>query len=171
MPGPEGNRGELPDSLAELGRGTPGTYVLVMRLEAPREVVVGARGAFHLPAGYYLYVGGALNGLSGRLRRHVRPDAKKLYWHIDYLRAETELVDIWWTLAGERLECDWAAALAELPDVGEAIPRFGSGDCRCSTHLFYTAGEPPFEVFTHRGPTREIHCQGVSSKEGPAAAD
>jgi sugar fermentation stimulation protein A len=164
----QADRARLPGSLAELGRGTPGTYVLAMRLEAPKEVIVGARGAFRLPSGYYLYVGGALNGLSGRLQRHLRPDAKKLYWHIDYLRAEAVLVDVWWTLADERLECDWAVALGELPGVGEAIPRFGSGDCRCSTHLFHTSRRPPFEIFARQWPAREIRRLDPSSGGGHA---
>jgi Uri superfamily endonuclease len=158
-------------SLTEVRRTAPGTYVLVMRLETPGRVVVGARGAFELAAGYYLYVGGALNGLLGRLRRHVRTDAKKLYWHVDYLRAATRVVDIWWTLADERLECGWATTLGSLPNVSEAISRFGSGDCRCATHLFYTAGDPPFEAFSHGRSGRVIRRARVDSEPVPRVGD
>jgi Uri superfamily endonuclease len=128
-----------------------------MSLGAPAQIVVGALGAFELEAGYYLYVGGALNGLAGRLRRHLRTDDKQLYWHIDYLRAQTELVEIWWTVAAERLECDWAAAVRGLSGASEPVPRFGASDCRCSSHLFYLPDEPSFNEFTAHWPSRDIH--------------
>ena len=49
------------------------TYGLVLQLEKPREIVVGWMGRFIFPAGYYLYVGGALwpGGLEARLARHL----------------------------------------------------------------------------------------------------
>ncbi len=120
----------------------PGTYVLVLHLARPARVVIGALGIFDLNAGYYLYVGSALNGLAGRLRRHLQTDDKRLHWHIDYLRTEATLVDVWWTVSPEHLECAWAAALRRLPGVREPVAGFGSSDCRCRSHLFYLADLP-----------------------------
>ncbi|RME44476.1 MAG: GIY-YIG nuclease family protein [Chloroflexi bacterium] len=120
----------------------PGTYVLVLHLARPARIVIGALGVVNLDAGYYLYVGSALNGLAGRLRRHLRTDGKRLHWHIDYLRTEAALVDVWWAVSPERLECEWAAALRRLPGVCEPVAGFGSSDCRCRSHLFYLADLP-----------------------------
>ncbi|MFQ5340329.1 MAG: DUF123 domain-containing protein [Anaerolineae bacterium] len=142
--------------LPDIERGAPGTYVLVMLLGVPTRVVVGALGTFDLEAGYYLYVGSALNGLAGRLRRHCRTDGKRLRWHIDYLRAQTTLVEVWWTVFAERLECEWAAVLRRLPGVSEPVAGFGSSDCRCSSHLFYLASKPSSDDFTAHYPDLDI---------------
>lgn len=135
----------------------PGTYILILYLDSPACVVVGALGAFDLDAGYYLYVGSALNGLAGRLRRHCRTGGKKLYWHIDYLRAHTALIDIWWRVSAERLECDWATAVRSLPGVSEPVAGFGASDCQCSSHLFHLTSEPAFDEFAAHSPGRDIH--------------
>ncbi|MFQ5856160.1 MAG: DUF123 domain-containing protein [Anaerolineae bacterium] len=125
-----------------------------MHIGSPAQVVVGALGTFGLDAGYYLYVGSALNGLAGRLRRHCRTDGKKLHWHIDYLRAQVTLVEIWWTRSAERLECDWAAAVRGLPRASEPVAGFGASDCRCSSHLFYFADKPSLDEFAAHWPNR-----------------
>lgn len=134
-----------------------------MRLDEPRPVTVGARGTFELDAGYYLYAGGALNGLRGRLRRHRRTGDKKLYWHIDYLRAETNLVEIWWTISPVRLECDWIVTLRESLDAAEPITRFGSGDCNCSSHLIYFPHKPSFENFSAHWSDHDVHRTDLSA--------
>ena len=136
--------------------GAPGTYVLVMLLDAPTRVVVGALGAFDLDAGYYLYVGSALNGLAGRLRRHLRTAGKRLHWHVDYLRAQATPVEVWWTVSSERLECRWAATLRRHPGVCEPVAGFGASDCRCNTHLFYLVERPSLQAFTPDWPNRII---------------
>lgn len=138
------------------GAGEPGTYILVLHLDSPTRVVVGTLGAFDLEAGYYLYVGSALNGLAGRLRRHCRTNDKRLHWHIDYLRAKAELVEIWWTVSAERLECEWAAALRRLPGVSEPVAGFGASDCRCSSHLYHFSDRPSLDDFAAGWPNCEI---------------
>ncbi len=120
----------------------PGTYILVLHLPEDNGLRIGALGTFALPAGYYLYVGSALNGLAGRLQRHCRLDGKRLHWHIDYLRAQTELVEIWWVLSEQRWECRWADALRQFATVEEPVPGFGSSDCACFSHLFYSTTLP-----------------------------
>ena len=118
-----------------------GSYVLALRLGAPRTLHVGRLGALDLPAGWYLYAGSARGsgGLPARLARHGRrlgPD-KRARWHIDYLREQAIWGGAWGCAAGERQECAWAAALRGLPGAQVVAPGFGSSDCRCSTHLVY----------------------------------
>lgn len=127
----------------------PGTYVLIMALAAPRRVAVGRLGEIGLAPGAYLYVGSALGGLEPRLRRHLRLE-KRLHWHIDYLRAAVEVVAVWYRPGRERLECAWAAVLAELPGVKRYAPGFGASDCRCPGHLLYAAVPPTPAAFAAR---------------------
>ena len=115
-----------------------GSYALVIRLAHEERLTVGRLGAFDFPAGYYLYLGSARNGLAGRVGRHLRRD-KKLHWHIDYLTAATGVCQVWWCGDGretERRECEWAQAALKRGATVKA-PGFGASDCRCPTHLLY----------------------------------
>jgi Uri superfamily endonuclease len=103
-----------------------------MHLSEPRMISIGNHRSTRFPAGYYVYVGSALGGIEARVNRHLR-NVKKLRWHIDYLLAETPIIEV---TAGEtktRAEC---AVARTLGSQFEAIPDFGSGDCRCPSHLF-----------------------------------
>lgn len=113
-----------------------GSYVLVLNLAEEQLVAVGKLGTFRFPAGHYLYFGSALNGLEGRLRRHLRSE-KKLHWHIDYLAAVSRVVDVWWIADEARRECEWAACATGVAGVSIPAPKFGSSDCRCTSHLMY----------------------------------
>lgn len=121
-----------------------GTYALLLHMDAPQRVVVGALGALTFPRGWYLYLGSARGpgGLAARLARHRRRGDKRFHWHIDYLRAVATLVEIWTDTGAARRECDWAAAAAALPDASIVVPRFGASDCRCPAHLFHYARRP-----------------------------
>lgn len=113
-----------------------GSYVLVLQLAETKRLSVGKLGTFAFPTGLYLYFGSALNGLAGRVRRHLRQD-KKAHWHVDALTAEAEVVEVAWVLGADRYECSWARAAVE--HAGATIPArgFGSSDCHCSSHLVY----------------------------------
>ncbi len=111
-----------------------GSYVLVLHVGQDRRLEVGKLGSFEFPAGYYLYFGSALNGLEGRIRRHLRQE-KKLHWHIDFLAAAAPVVRVWWVAGEERSECHWARVALAHPGVEAPVWRFGSSDCRCPTHL------------------------------------
>lgn len=115
----------------------PGTYVLWLRVDAPRTIGVGRLGERLLAAGVYAYVGSAHGpgGLGARLRRHLRAD-KIHHWHIDALTACVPMMAIWYTTAPERLECTWAQHLARLAGVSAPVEGFGASDCRCVAHLF-----------------------------------
>ena len=111
-----------------------GSYVLVLDLAEEQLVAVGKLGMCGFLAGHYLYFGSALNGLEGRLRRHLRSE-KKLHWHIDYLAAVARVVDVWWIDDEVRRECHWAARATVVAGVSIPVPKFGSSDCRCPSHL------------------------------------
>ena len=61
-----------------------GIYLLLIEISSNVGLHVGKLGKQVLEAGYYLYVGSALNGLRSRISRHLQVD-KKLHWHIDCL--------------------------------------------------------------------------------------
>ena len=116
-----------------------GTYALLLRQETPQTIVVGALGALVFPTGWYLYVGSAHGpgGLAARLARHRRRTKERLHWHIDYIRAHMELVEIWTSSCDARQECAWSAAASGLSGASVIVPRFGSSDCKCAAHLFH----------------------------------
>lgn len=126
-----------------------GTYALVMVLEVEDRLRIGKLGIRNFPPGYYVYTGSALNGLPGRLRRHLRAK-KRLHWHIDYLLREAVVAQIWYALGPDRLECKWNAILQNLPGAKPSIPGFGSSDCQCSSHLTYFSMIPSLTLFKQK---------------------
>jgi len=129
------DRGNMP--------GEPGTYLLLLRLEQGSRVKVGALGNFYFCPGYYIYVGSAMGGLSRRITRYFTP-GRKTRWHIDYLRTEAGLVNVF-TLAGKsRRECAVASFLSRKLPV--PVKNFGSSDCHCPSHLFYCSADEEFQL-------------------------
>ena len=127
-------------ALADLPRG-PGTYALVFALPQGAALPVGRSRQERFAAGYYVYVGSALGGLAGRLRRHLS-GARRPHWHVDTLLGAAPVVEIWVVAARERLECVWAERLGQAPGLEPTPFAFGATDCRCRTHLFYSATRP-----------------------------
>ena len=117
-----------------------GSYALIIRLNRAKRLTVGRLGEFYFPAGHYIYLGSALNGLESRVRRHLRRD-KKLHWHVDYLTVVAGVCQVWWVGDGVRRECLWAQEALERGATVIA-PGFGSSDCRCPTHLLYVEDWP-----------------------------
>jgi len=126
----------------------PGTYVLILHLPHPTTITVGRLGCFQFPAGWYAYAGSARGpgGLAARIARHLRV-SKPLRWHVDYLRAHAQPVEVWYTQGHRRQECGWAAALFALPGASIPVPRFGASDCHCPAHLTYFATLPDLAAF------------------------
>lgn len=116
-----------------------GAYLVVLHLPENRSIAVGGLGTRVFDAGYYTYVGSAMNGLEARMGRHRRKH-KRMHWHVDYLRAAADLVDILPIRSSVRLECEMASALQSLARY--AVPGFGCTDCSCDAHLFYTPESP-----------------------------
>jgi sugar fermentation stimulation protein A len=116
-----------------------GTYLLTLELPQSISVVAGALGTLELRAGYYLYVGSAMRNLWHRIGRHLaRP--KRAHWHIDHLTQRAAKVSAAAIVSAHRLECHAAALVADAADA--AVPRFGSSDCHCGSHLFYFQQHP-----------------------------
>ena len=129
----------LESSVSSSPKATPdsGSYVLLIHLDEARMIAAGRRPRQCFPAGYYAYVGSALNGLQARVVRHLRKE-KRLHWHIDYLLREARVVAVVTVRSKERKECAIAAALAGR---FETVAAFGASDCRCRSHLFYDKGK------------------------------
>lgn len=122
-----------------------GIYALILRLDVPKDIRIGALGVISFQPGYYLYAGSALGsgGLS-RVSRHIRfyrERYRKAKWHIDYLMEEAVLEKTVCAETEERLECVLAAGIG-----GASIEKFGCSDCDCASHLFYRKEEPTKEI-------------------------
>ena len=118
-----------------------GTYALHLWLSHPQWVQIGKLGEFNFPPGDYLYIGSALGpgGLQARLRRHLRGEGRH-HWHIDWLRAITDVVGFYYLATNSQNECQWSQALLDCPGASVPAPRFGASDCRnsgqsCAAHL------------------------------------
>lgn len=113
---------------------TRGTYSLIVHVPYELALSVGELGKIVFKPGYYAYIGSALGGLEKRVGRHLREE-KKVYWHIDHLLIHVRAVDVIVARSEGRNECVVAKELADgLP----SIRGFGSSDCRCESHLFYS---------------------------------
>ena len=96
---------------------------------------MGRLGEICFPAGAYAYVGSARRGFKARLSRYLKP-IKKHHWHIDYLLRKASLSHIFLAPGRGTIECRMARNLGLRL---EAVPGFGSSDCRCPGHLFFAA--------------------------------
>ncbi len=114
-----------------------GSYVLLIQLPEEQTITIGSLKATYFPRGYYAYVGSAMGGFKSRLNRHLKSD-KKPHWHIDYLLQKASIRDVILCETEERAECTIAQTLSCQFD---SIPSFGSSDCKCRSHLFFTADE------------------------------
>jgi len=114
----------------------PGTYALLIRVDAPLAICAGRLGAVALAAGWYVYTGSARGpgGLRARVARHLRPE-KPRHWHIDALTCAAPVAAVWAVASPERLECPWATALRALPGAHLPAAGFGASDCACPAHL------------------------------------
>jgi Uri superfamily endonuclease len=72
--------------------------------------------------------------LKKRVERHLRKRKPK-FWHIDYLLGNNnvKVVRAFYNEAGKTDECRIAR---ELNERATPIIRFGSSDCKCTSHLF-----------------------------------
>ena len=114
-----------------------GSYILLITLLDEQLIAVGTQQNVHFPDGGYAYVGSAMGGFKSRLNRHLH-HSKKPHWHIDYLLEKASISDIILCQTEERTECAIARALSRQFD---CIPGFGSSDCQCRSHLFFSSDE------------------------------
>ena len=110
-----------------------GGYVLIVELDAKKNIDVGSLGLISFSGGFYAYMGSALGGFKARVNRHLA-EGKKPKWHIDYLLTEAKVVQVILCETERRLECLLSQALVDRFSV---VPGFGSSDCRCKSHLCF----------------------------------
>jgi Uri superfamily endonuclease len=145
----------------------PGTYALLLALDAPVQLEVGRLGQILFESPYYMYVGSAFGpgGLQARISHHTQP-VRRLHWHIDYLRQVADVIGIWYSADRVRFECAWANAALALRGASQ-VPRFGSSDCRCQSHLIAVSRLPSVTAFRRRlnvlqpgcAPIRQLHIR------------
>ena len=112
----------------------PGTYALLIYVPYDLSLKIGQLGQVNFRRGYYTYIGSAMGGISARVRRHMRGE-KKVHWHIDHLLLHARAIDFVAARGRGRKECKVAAELQKrLP----SVKGFGSSDCDCGSHLFYS---------------------------------
>jgi Uri superfamily endonuclease len=127
-----------------------GTYILIAFLPSMKRLEIGRLGVCYLTPGFYAYVGSAWGpgGLRARLRHHLESVAQP-HWHIDYLLAHAEPVEVWYALSDRKLERALAEVLERSSRFRMPIPRFGASDYHRSrtSHLFYSKRRPSFQRF------------------------
>lgn len=116
-----------------------GSYLLLVKMAKKRTIQAGRLSETVFAAGYYVYVGSAMSELSSRLARHRRK-TKNPHWHIDYLTAEASHILPIPIRSSKRQECEIAEALSSIIKSGPT--GFGSSDCECGTHLFFSPTNP-----------------------------
>lgn len=114
-----------------------GCYLLLIKLSKEENITVGKMGSRYFPQGYYLYVGSAMNGLKGRIERHLR-NKKRFHWHIDYLLKKTSIEEIICIETEHKIECELAQS---LENILICVPGFGASDCKCKSHLYFAKDE------------------------------
>lgn len=108
--------------------------MIIAELREEQKLQIGRKREIAFCEGFYAYVGSAISGLEKRVERHLSRN-KKLHWHIDYLLEEAEIRMIITANTRRKEECIVAQALAASMSF---VPGFGSSDCSCSSHLFYS---------------------------------
>lgn len=150
----------------------PGTYALLLDLPHARTVRVGRLGTIVFEAGFYLYAGSAFGpgGLAARLDHHLHIAARP-HWHLDHLRREARVAALWITRDPRHLECAFFEAALRMRGA-RPVPRFGSSDCRCPSHLVALPRLPRRDAFRRHlghvvedcGRIFEIHQQPECSR-------
>lgn len=102
-------------------------------------ITIGKLGKFHFPKGHYVYAGSAKRNIRARVDRHIQED-KKQRWHIDYLRPYLQIQAVQ-TYPGSEGECGLFQRLMRENAGTMPVKGFGSSDCRCFAHLFYSGEE------------------------------
>ena len=119
-----------------------GSYILLIKVDRLKNIRIGSLGIMEFRPGYYAYIGSALNTIEKRVKRHLSKK-KKLFWHIDYLLQEAEVIKVFLLECSEKLECVIAGKMVKS---FQEVPKFGCSDCRCKSHLFYHKNEHSIKV-------------------------
>jgi len=126
----------------------PGTYALVYQCTTPFRATVGKLGPMEGGPGCWIYVGSAFGsgGLKARLRHHLKP-SQRPHWHLDYIKAGLQPLEIWVTADTEKREHAWAQVFSGLQGSTCPAAGFGATDCSCRSHLIFRSRRPSFSTF------------------------
>jgi Uri superfamily endonuclease len=119
-----------------------GTYILLIKLKKPARLRVGKLGTIKFGKGYYAYVGSGMNSLEARISRHMKKRGKKKFWHIDYFLSTANALG---AISWESVSRDECGAAGSLSGNFEPVRGFGSSDCGCESHLFFSEKLQPIE--------------------------
>jgi Uri superfamily endonuclease len=108
---------------------------LLIELESEKKIEIGKLENTNFKKGFYAYVGSTEKNLIQRVEGHYSREKK---WHIDYLLESSEIIE---SYLSSKAECEIAG---ELSENFSAIKGFGSSDCRCPSHLFYSSNLEDF---------------------------
>jgi len=115
-----------------------GTYLLIFQSLCSCSVPVGRLGILTLVPGFYFYVGSAFGsgGLVSRIQHHLNPSLCA-HWHLDYVK--TYLFPRKAFLSpGRKREHTWAGILQKDNRFLIPLKKFGSSDCHCPSHFFFS---------------------------------
>lgn len=111
-----------------------GSYILIIKL-ADRTVLKYGNNSKKFEAGYYVYVGSAMNSLTGRVKYHLSSE-KSGKWHIDKLLKIATLEYVLMIPFNTRIEEKISNRFLKEKGL-EVIERFGSSDVRTKGNLFF----------------------------------
>uniref|UniRef100_A0A7V3ZVE7 DNA/RNA nuclease SfsA n=1 Tax=candidate division WOR-3 bacterium TaxID=2052148 RepID=A0A7V3ZVE7_UNCW3 len=130
---------KIPWKVFERFKSDRGNYLLVGELKKDKKILVGKLGRIIFKKGYYVYVGRAMENLEKRIERHLRRKKKKR-WHIDYLVDYLVNLKVISIRSERNFECEIAKDLEKINFL--TIKKFGSSDCLCESHLYYSPTNP-----------------------------
>jgi sugar fermentation stimulation protein A len=136
--------------------GGKGIYTLLLKVNSDEWIIVGRLGRFRF-SGFYAYTGSAIGkgstSLNNRVSRHLR-HKKKARWHIDYVlgcpSTEVEHVITSRTEIKSK-ECEVSRNILASTGCIAPVPKFGSSDCSCRSHLVHLEGSLPEALQTILG--------------------
>ncbi|MFO8044027.1 MAG: DNA/RNA nuclease SfsA [Alkalispirochaeta sp.] len=117
-----------------------GSYLILLHLPAERTIPVGSLGSLTFPAGYYVYVGSAMQHLSKRVTRHQTRRRTRKHWHIDYFREIAEYVTSYAIREPRRREHEIVGTIRAIAE--DSISGFGASDSPHPSHLFRFDADP-----------------------------
>ncbi|QGA80433.1 GIY-YIG nuclease family protein [Candidatus Nanohalobium constans] len=128
-----------------------GSYTLLIKLPEQTSIEVGSLGKIKFEPGFYMYNGSAFGpGGLKRVQRHKEKseEGDNPHWHIDYLlvNEKSEMVKTFRKEGGDH-ECSLSQ---EMKENFTAVEDFGCSDCRCCSHLFFSAERDDVVSFLER---------------------
>jgi Uri superfamily endonuclease len=119
-----------------------GAYILILRLKKNSQIKIGSLGPINFQKGFYCYVGSALGkiGIKKRIERYEKLNQKRKgnkKWHIDYFltNPNVSILGVLIFPSKKKIECKISKKLERGAE--KVIPKFGSSDCKCKSHLYY----------------------------------